>query len=423
MLVLGAALCANLAQAQSPAAPEKAELQTPDSYRQALQSMAQDQLDQAEQQLQETLRTHPEWAGAWLDLAVLFMRQNRYPQAQEILIIMAQKFSPLPEGIRQAFAQLNTQIEQQLQTQDPTLAAVTTASQTAILLAAGYDSNANAGLHTSLITLTLPNAGTTSLPVDSASQAQSAAYTRIGLSRHGQDHWGHANITWQIQAQARQNQGLSTYDSLEVLPQIAMTHPKLSGQITAAWQSVWLHGQTAYRGPMLRWQHSQGLAQCQWQNHLQFEDRQYPQANHLDTHWHAYRSTWDCKNNDQRSQVHLQIAHEEAATAQRPGGNTRHHGLGLQHEWFNVGGLSQQNLQLRLDLSYAKDSQSYNSLLDNGRHKQLQRTDFQATWSAPMQHPSTWRWSISLNINSQKSNIELFKKYSKTLELGYWHAW
>lgn len=404
------------APVNTTAAPDEA---PPAAYLNALQAIEQGQTERAERLLNSVIIERPDFAGAWLDLAVLAMRQNRYPEAQEFIGILTQKFSPLPAVIESAVVQMQNHMAahtaEPLRTPNPS-------AQHSLILAAGYDTNANAGLHTDGITLTLPNISAT-LQVDKASQAQGAAYVRAGYAHQASRTWSQTTIGWQLQAQARQNQGLSGYDSLELQPQLTLVQDGLPGQWGAAWQAVWRHGQPLYQSPVLRWQHSQPQGACDWQHLLQLEERQYPQASHLDSHWQAYRSTWDCKNQGLRHKIHLQLARENAATVLRPGGDTRHQSMGLQQDWFNVLGHDQHNLQLRLERHQSQDSQGYNELLDNNARKRVRRTDLQATWSAPLPGQGAWRWTLGLQSVVQKSNIEIMNQRNNLMETSIWRAW
>ena len=413
---LALAIASQWAVAQSPDTPLEA-------YLQAMQSLEQGQLDRAEQQLTQVITQHPEWAGAWLDLALLALRRNRYPEAQELLFILEQKFSPMPQAIDNAVQNLQRQIQQELNNPAKAIETITTGnSQTNLAVAMGYDSNANSGLQMSAITLTLPTTQT-SLEIDSASRAKSAAYTRLGWAHQDSQAWGTGRITWLLQAQARQNKGLSQFDNLELLPQLTHENKQLPGQIITAWQGVWINAKQVYQAPVLRWQHSQPLQGCEWQNQAQAEERRYSQASHLDSHWLGYKSALQCKSQLQRLKVHIQFANEKAARDSRPGADTRHTNIGLQQEWHNLGGFEQHTLQLKLEWLHSQDTGSYNSLLDNGNPRGLHRTEGHLQWSGPIDHKPEWRWSIGLQINRQKSNIAFFNQRNNALETSIWRAW
>jgi tetratricopeptide (TPR) repeat protein len=412
-------LLAGLVSAQS--LPGTQPPDAPEGYVQALEALDKGDLERAEQHLNEVIQQQPEWAGAWLDLALLVLRQQRYSEAEELVLILEKKFHPLPDGIQAAVDLMHQQLASYLRSSEQ-LKATTQDKFSAVALAVGYDSNANSGLDMSAITLTLPGASAT-LNIDSSSQAKGAVYARAGWARQASQTWDTGKITWQIKAQARQNRGLSTHDSVELFPQATLAHDVLPGEVIAAWQALWVNASQVYEAPVLRWQNNRALFSCDWQNLLQAEARQYNQARYLDSHWWAYRATLFCKHGQQRRKFHAQVAKENALSAERPGGNTRHHNIGVQQEWLNLGDLDQHSLLLKLDVQQSKDAVGYNNLLDNGNVRRVRRTDLQLTWSAPLSQKPEWRWSLGLQLNVQKSNIAFFNQQNNALETSIWRVW
>ena len=394
----------------------------PALYAQALTAMAQNQPELAQELLQSVVTQHPQLAGAWLDLAVLATRQGQYPAADEYLLVLEQKFAPLPAEIGQAVARLRERLNAQLQPQAANNNDSQAQSQTALVLGTGYENNANSGLRMSTITLTTPD-GDAILNVDPASQAKGAAYVRAGLVHQISQPWQGGELSWQVQGQTRQYSGLSQFSTIELLPQVTLQHPQLVGQVTAGWQAIWLNNQGAYQTPVVRWQLDRALASCNWRQQLQAEDRQYLKASHFDSRWLSYRSTWQCQTGGVRRQAYVQLAQENATHANRPGGDTRHQSLGVQQEWFNPLGLEGHTLQAKADALRAQDSGTYNSLLDNGKPRHLNRVDAQLTWSAPVVSQPGWRWSVNAQSNTQKSNVAFFNQRNFSLETSIWRAW
>ena len=423
MTMGGVAAAQSTGEAKTVAgAPGAPATQWPALYEQALAALAQNQTERAQQLLQAVVNQHPQLAGAWLDLAVLATQQARYPDADEYLLVLEQKFSPLPPEIAQAVARLRERVNAQLQPQNNVASVSKPQQQTALVLGAGYENNANSGLRMSTITLTTPD-GDATLKVDPASQARGAAFARAGLVYQASRPWHGGELHWQLQGQTRQYTGLTQYSTMELLPQLSLEHPHMPGQITAGWQAIWLNNQGAYQTPIVRWQIDKALAGCNWRHQLQAEERQYLQASHFDSHWLSYRVTWQCRVDDVRRQIYLQRAQENAAHANRPGGNTRHHSLGLQQEWFNPLGQDGHTLQAKADWLNAQDSGTYNSLLDNGKPRHLNRIDAQLSWSAPVTGQAGWRWSLALQGNTQKSNVAFFNQHNFSLETSIWRAW
>lgn len=393
-------------------------------YTQAEQAIAMGDYAQAQQLLQQVIQQSPQWAGAWLDLALLAARQDQYAQAEEYLQILDERFAPLPQPIAQAVGHLRSQIAQrhQEQIQNTASGSALRVRQNTFALGAGYETNANAGQLMSSLTLTLPD-GDTIVNIDPSSQARSAPTSRATLSHYGQEPLGQGSITWQIQAQTRQY-SIAQLNNIELLTQAAIEQAPLPGRYMFGWQAIWLGNQAAYQSPLLRWQYDIPLGHnCGWQQHLQTEARQHLQASHLDSRWQAYRSTWRCQIGNTRSQLYLQAASEKAQNEERPGGNSQHRSWGMQNEWMNPMGQIDHSLLLRVDMLQTQDSQGYSALLDNGRIRQLRKIDTQLTWSAPWAGQAPWRWSASLQKTRQSSNIQFFKQANTSIETSIWRIW
>jgi hypothetical protein len=423
-------LCAQaLAQPASatdvPSPPQsslQSEPRQPALYSQALRALAQNQPAQAQALLQAVVNQYPDLAGAWLDLALLALQQSHYPEADEYLLALEHKFAPLPPEIAQAVARMRERLTAQLQPGAQPGSVTAPRSQTALVMGTGYENNANSGLRMSTITLTTPD-GDALLTVDPASQPKSSAYVRAGLVHQVTQSWLGGELNWQVQGQTRQYNSLSPYSNMELLPQVTATHPQLLGQITAGWQAIWLNQRGAYQTPIVRWQLDRALAQCNWRHQLQAEERQYLQASQLDSHWLSYRSTWQCQSGAARRQAYVQLAQENATHANRPGGDTRHHSLGVQQEWLNALGHEGHILQVKADWLHAQDSGTYNALLDHGKPRHLNRVDAQLSWSAPVAMQTGWRWSVSAQTNAQTSNVAFFNQRNFSLETSLWRAW
>jgi hypothetical protein len=397
---------------------------TPELYNQAEQAISAGDFTRAEQLLQQVIQQNPQWAGAWLDLALLAARQGQYAQSEEFLLALDVRFAPLPAPIAQAVAQLRNQLQQHIRIQSADAQAVDAGRirQNHFLLSAGREQNANAGLQLRTLTLTLPD-GDALVDVDPSSQARSALTARTALTHFGQEPWRQGFIGWQLQVQARQY-SLSHLNNVELLAQASMAQAPLPGRFMLGWQTLWLDNHSVYQSPVLRWQLETPLGNlCGWQQHLQTEVRQYPRASHFDARWLAYRSTWRCQNAASRSQFHVQAASESARSAQRPGGDSQHRSWGLQHEWLNPWQMAEHNLLLRLDISRTLDSATYSPLLDNGRPRQLRKTEGQVAWSGPWASQAPWRWTVSAQKTSQRSNIQIFNQANTSIETSIWRTW
>jgi len=392
-------------------------------YAQAEQAIAAGDYPLAEQLLQQVIQQNPEWAGAWLDLALLAVRQAQYAQAEEFLLVLVARFAPLPAPMAQAVGQLQSQIRQHIKQQATTeLAGVQRIRQNIVAVATGYETNANAGLQFSTLTLNLPD-GDAIVNIDPSSQARSARYVRATLAHSGQEALGQGSLNWQVQSQARQY-SLSQLNNIEWLAQVSLEQAPLPGRFMLGWQAIWLGSQAIYQTPVMRWQFDLPVGDsCGLQQHVQSEARQHPQASHLNARWQAYRASWRCQAASSRSQFYGQVATENADTDKRPGGNSLHRSVGLQHEWLRAFGLQDHSILARVDVLSTQDSATYSPLLAKGQARQLRRTEGQLTWSGPLASSGPWRWSVGAQVTRQRSNIQFFNQANNALETSIWRAW
>ena len=430
-----------LANQAATLAPNKPNLNTPSGnvpalYQQALNAIEKGQFDLAEHLLHAVVQQNPDLPGAWLDLALLAARQENFAQAEEFLIVLEDRFSPLPSVIQEAVNQLKRQLAVHLKlAQSAGLNGAEEINagwqhQTAVSLSAGYDNNVNAGIRFSTITLTLPDRNL-ELSVLSSNMPVAASFVRAGLVHQVKAPITDGALTFQVQMQSRSYHALPQYANQEFVPQVSLEHKSLPGVLTVGVQGVALNHALAYRTPIVRWQVEQAAPQrasdwgfnCKLQQQLQVEQRHYLISTHLDSRWWGLKPAVLCENVVGRTGLYVQRSQEDAATSLRPGGNTRQMLWGLSQVWLAPFGLEGHSLQGKLEWQNSKDSEGYSYLLENGAARRLQNRQSHVSWHAPIADSRTWRWSLGVQNNVQQSNIALFKQRSFSLESSIWRAW
>ena len=403
-------------------------VETPGPYVQALSALQKGDVELAEKLLQQVVQLYPDWAGAWLDLSLIAYRKEQYAQSEEFLLILEQRFAPLPQGVQQAVQQLRSQLVLHLK-QSPRLSsdwterlAQTLQHQSAVSLAAGYDNNANAGLRFNTITLTLPDRNI-DLTLAPSSQPKSAAFMRVGFANQTKVSFDKVDANFQIQMQARQYDGLSQFGNLEFVPQVSFERSPLPGVTTLGFQAIYLSHVLTYKSPIVRWQSVQALPMCTLHHQLQVEQRQYVASTYLNSVWFGYRPSVHCERADQKWAVYAQKGQENAASDARPGQNTRSLVLGLQHEWLSPLGMQGHKLQIRAEIQNSVDSAGYSYLLDNGNPRRLQNKLGLINWSAPFFGQTDWWWGLGLQSNRQWSNLSVFTQRNFSLESSIWRGW
>ena len=402
--------------------------QVPALYLQALNALQNNQYENAAQLLQQVVQQHPELAGAWLDLSWLALRQENFAQAEEFLLILEQRFAPLPEGIQLAVNQLKLKLSAHLKLEQTS--ASSGRHQTAVSMATGYDNNVNAGLRFNAITLTLPDRNL-ELSVADANRPIGAAFVRASLVHQLKLDLEGGTVTMQMQVQGRSYQGLPQYANLEVLPQISLEHKDVVGVLTFGMQAIAFNRVMAYKAPIVRWQVEKALPafdlswqpRCKWQQQLQIEQRQYLLSSNQNSHWWGIKPMLQCETSAWQTNLYGQRAQENDASGNRPGGNTRQVLWGMQQDWLAPFGLLGHRLQARLETQRSQDAQGYSYLLENGAPRSLRTSLSQISWNAPLAPQSPWRWSLGLQKSSQQSNLAIFTHRNYSLESSIWRAW
>lgn len=401
---------------------------TPALYTQAMVALQVGNTDLAEKLLQELVQQQPDWAGAWLDLSLIAFRKANYAQAEEFILILEQRFSPLPQAVQTAVGQMRKQLAVYLKP-TPTLSASwvdrftqSAQQQTSLSLATGYDNNVNAGLRFNAITLTLPDR-TVDLTLAPSNQPMGAVYARAALVHQTKFTFNEVDASFQMQAQARHYNNLPQFGNLELVPQLTLENGGLPGVTTLGFQVISLNHVLTYKAPILRWQAEQALPVCKLNHQVQLEDRQYAVSSYLNSQWLSYKPSVHCESANRKFIGYGQVSQEMAKSEARPGQNTNAVLLGFQYDWLSPWGWQGHRLQVRAEFQQSLDTAGYSYLLDNGNPRKLQNKLGLVNWSAPLSGQSGWRWNIGVQSNRQSSNLSVFTLRNYSLESSIWRGW
>lgn len=443
-----AAAAAAEAPADRPTADATA---TPASYQAALAAMHAQDWPRARQLLQQTLDEQPDFAGAWLDLALVAWQQGEGAQAREFLDDLEDHFAPLPPAIAQAAQTLRQRLAAAAQPAAPGLIATDTAGYVALGL--GHDSNANVGLRADAIRLTLPG-GQVELPLAASSRQRAAAFAYAALQQAGAGTWQSQTLAWNWSLQTRQPSGIHGYSTVEAqgelgTPWALSSAPDASGAsapsplVGLRWHSAWVGGQLAYVAPGVyasqRWASASPFGAdaepphlCQWQQRAQLESRNYPRARSLASWGASYRLEWDCAAGPASASGWLGQAEagwDAPRQHDRPGGHTWQVSLQLGRRIASPLGLPGHQLTLSAEWAHTQDTAGYSPWLEGGARRTVRRLGWQAHWLLPgaanAGTPGTgaWRWAVQLQGYRQSSNLPLFDLRSTAIQLLALRPW
>lgn len=380
-------------------------------YQRALRHLDQGQPEAARLLLEEIVAEQPEFAGAWLDLALATRQSGDTPAALEHLAYIRQRFPMAPALARQ--------IEHWQQTwQAPRPAAGSPGAwQGEISIDFGYNDNVNGGLSQDQITLSIPGGGHAIMPIAPGYHPRSDTYAQLGIQTWRRQQFGSGTLYPLLRLRWRHMQTEQDYGQLDLQGGfIYQTAPDNQGR---AWQASLLlqhdrlGGAPLIQGQRLILQRLQSRAQCRIAWGGEIERRHYPGLP-LDG-----LLTWldlgiACKTGAATQLAgSLRGGHERALNARRPGGDNRQVELALQGSHRLPNG---STLDVRWQHTRSQDQEGYSALLAENAPRRLRRNQF----SLGLRHPLNINWEarLALELQWQRSNLEIFSQNSRQLSLG-----
>ncbi len=418
--------------------------QARDFYQQGVQALNDRQYEQARQALARAVELDPDFAGAWMDLALATYATGDVAQAEEFLTILEQRFT-LPEPMSQAVAGLRGRIAAGYQASVGAPAGW--AWRTTLQIGGGHDSNANAGLALNDLTLTLPGGGVL-LPVSPTLRPQADRFGVASVSVNGLRNQAQGQLELAGSVKARRNAQAGDFDTLDLQAAIgwATAQPLpgggLGGLLPGPWrvglaaQHLKLGGSALLNSMVLSATHVWAGATCNPQAHLETDWRTFPVANNLNS-----RTTWigasaSCPGlypaYGGRWNALLRAGQETARSAflsstGRPGGDTRHTELTLTHAWNWSGGAGNHRLEVQAQWARAHDTQGYSPLLANNARREVQRGTAGVSYTAPLDSvlglDSGWLATVALQGFRQRSNLELFRLSGRIVQASIQKTW
>ena len=434
LLIAGLA-AGGLAFAQSPAAQQ--------SYAAGVKALNERRFHEARELLQKAVDADPGFAGAWLDLALAAFGDGDYVQAEEFLGILEQRFA-IPQNVAEGIASLRARI----QAQAPS--ASTTAWQWRRTLQAGlgYDSNANAGLARSDLTLTFPGGGIT-LPVAESFRPRADAYALAGVGVEGARRLDDGQLEATGSLKARRNAQVRDFDTVELQGSLAYATigALWRGALAPVFPGPWrfaVNAQQAYLGGSVLLNsigasvtHAWPGAACRPQGSLELEIRKYPVATNLDSQLAWLGLQGSCPSplaSSGGGRLNLQVRlgqemaqHDFSSTRGRPGGDTHHVELTAAHPWTWAGRNGTHRLEALAQWAQARDTEGYSPLLADNARRHVTRTTLGISYTWPLQAQNAenpgWQATLTAQAYRQQSNLEIFRLKGEILQLSFQRGW
>lgn len=408
-------------------------------YNEGVQALAERRYQDALVALREAVRLDPDFAGAWLDLAVVTYAVGDPIQAEELLDIVQQRFA-VPAPLLDVIGDLRRQIAATLAPPPP---AAVWRWRRQITTAAGYDSNANAGLSEGRITLTLPG-GAVVLPVARLARPTADTFVEAGVAAAGSRRYTAGVLEFTVDARGRHNREVADFDTAELRAEAAWTSAQplpaagLWGALPGPWRvraefdQLRLDAHTLTDQVTLGAEHLWLRAGCRPRLALEVEWHRYPVARSFDATYLWLGGELRCPSplGPGSRQLVLQVRggeafarHDGDSAHARPGGNSRHLELTTAHEWAWRGPTGTQTLRLLAQWERVRDDTGYSPLLANGARRRVDRGIVGLSWSVPLNADSDWRLVLSGQQFRQTTNLQPFELTGSIARIGLERYW
>lgn len=408
-------------------------------YREGSRALAEHRYLDARAALREAVRLDPDFAGAWLDLALASYALGEHTQAEELLDTLEARFA-VPPALAEVIAALRGQIAAAA---EPPTASDSWRWRRQVSAAVGHDSNANAGLAHGELTLTLP-VGARVLPVARASRARADAFAQAGAAVTGSRQLGKGILALDAGLEVRRNADVKDFDTEQLRAGLAWTadEPLPAGGLWGILPGPW-----QLRGEFERWRLDLGTltdasalgfshlwlhARCQSRLDLDAEQQTYPVARSLDATYLWLGGGLDCPGgwgpSAQAFFVALRVGHAFARHGQdsaqaRPGGDSRHLELTAGQAWRRSGPTGVQTLRLAAQWERVRDTRGYSPLLEDGARRRVDRRSLALSYTLPLAPHSPWRAVLTAQQFRQHANLAPFEVDGRIVQFGLERAW
>jgi len=418
-LLLLLACASGQAQDNSSLTHQITAAQDPDQlYQLGLQALAGRQPELARQAFERVVTARPEFAGAWLDLALATFQSGDVVAAVEHLEYLRSQFSLPPALAAQVSAWLN-QWQKTPHVSPATADSADSAGWVGDLhLAVGHDSNANNGLARGQITLSLPT-GNTLFDLDNAYRPRSDQFALANITLGGPSMaLGRGRVSPLLLLRSKQLATESDFSTLDLQPGLVYQHPA-GGQGGGNWQAhlmaqhYRLGGKSLFNGLRLSAQRNQPWQACQASASADLEARAHLRVPSLGGTLLGLGAGLWCRLPGSASLSATAKAGFDHARLDRAGGSSRSAEWQLRYEQA----LSPtQSLQFGWQHTRTTDQAGYSPLLQDNAARNLQRSTLSLSLRQVI--APAWEARLSLEHFVQRANLALFEQRGSLLMLG-----
>lgn len=411
-------------------------------YSQGVRALDERRFGEARSALLSAVAADPTFAGAWLDLAIAAQAEGDTVQAEEFLTILEARFTlpaPIAAGVRN--------LRQRILTERAVSPGTGWRWSGVFQFAGGYDSNANAGLSLSDLTLTLPG-GNVVLPLAPAQQPRADFYALGSMGVDGTRRLGRGQLETSASVKTRVHGKLRDFDTVEISAQAgyASNEPAFSGTFARVLPGPWRVGAVAHQLRLggntlldslgVTAVHAWTQVPCSPQAGVEFDLRHFPIASNLDSRlfWLSANATCDTSWLGPGGRLSMQLrTGREAARGEflsnmgRPGGDTRHMEITLLQRWSWAGRNGTHKVEAQSQWARARDTDGYSPLLAGNARRRLTRSTAALAYTVPLQAGGAdgegWNATLALQAFRQRSNLEVFRLKGEVFQASVQRNW
>lgn len=377
-------------------------------YAAALRYLAEGDPSMARSLLEGVVAERPEFAGAWLDLALATYRSGDAVAALEHLEYLSSRFV-LPQVISDQVAYLRRQWEQG----DGSGAGEVWRGE--ILIGLGYDSNANTGLSPRTIPLTIDGV-IGEFPVASAYLPRSDAFARLAVSAWGPG-WalGEGKLTPVVAVSTRQFASENDFSSIDL--QSGLAYRTLAGE-SGTWlatlfgQYYQLGADGLFSGLRLGLQRLHPVRACQLVGFGEIEYRHHLQVDVLSGVIYNLGGQVACPTPGRASLTATARVSRDEPTGDRAGGGNTAGEVSLRYRQL-IG--DAYRWQAEWLYANGRDDEGYSPLIDDNARRRLNRR----TLAIGVYRMFGRNWEAGLLVEStrQDSNVPLFVQSGNIVQM------
>jgi len=369
--------------------------------------------------LERVVLHRPDFAGAWLDIALVHLQLGDADSADAVLASIEQNFAP-PPALRRQIIAAREQIANWRSGR--VVRELVSRWRGDISLLGGYSSNANAGIGVGGFTLT-PVGGPT-VPVDVAPDQRPRGSAMLQLRASAYRDFAHADgsVTSLLgYLRGRRFAGEGDFHYGEVALGVSHTHllgSTSSANVGASLRHLQLGDESLATFYAVNAGLRRQLGACGMAASVEYEWRQYTRDGYFSAQVPWLGGGLDCRGGAHQWLLAARVGHDDPRGA-RAGGDTVRLEASAQWRWQ----ISQRyTLEALVYYVRNRDLDGYSPLLANGAERRVERLGQRLVLGRDITADGRWRALLELENSRDMSNLPIFRLDERQVLLGVRYA-